>query len=150
MKVILLKDVKNVGRMHEIKEVSDGYARNFLFVNKLAEPATPVAQKALEAAKAEHEKEEHALHARLEAIARTINGMKLEFPLKADKSGAIFGAVNKESILKALRDHKLITKERVDIDLKYPIKAAGEHTVPIDLKKGVSALLTVVVVPEPR
>jgi large subunit ribosomal protein L9 len=149
MKVILLEDVRNVGRKFEVKEVSDGYARNFLFVNKLAEPATPGAMKKLEAMKVEHEKRDRELHQHLEEIARKISATKLEFELKADKSGALFGSVNKKSILKALRDHKLITKERIDIDLKHPIKEPGEHKVPLDLKKGVRAELTIVIAREP-
>ena len=150
MKVILLEDVRNVGRKFEVKEVSDGYARNFLFVNGLAESATPGALKKLEAQKVEHEKADHELHTRLTEIARKITDTKLEFELAADKTGALFGSVNKESILKALREHGLITKERVDIDLKYPIKEAGEYKVPIDLKKGVSATPTVIVKKIPR
>ncbi len=150
MKIILLEDVRNVGKKFEVKEVSDGYARNFLFVNKLAESATPGALKKLEAQKAEHEKEDHALHARLEEIARKLNGTKLEFELAGDDTGALFGSVNKESILKALREHGFITKERVDIDLKYPIKTIGEHTIPVDLKKGIAATLTIVVKKIPR
>jgi len=145
MKVILLGDVRNIGKKFEVKDVSDGYARNFLFANKLAEPATPGALKRLEAMRAEHEKEDKAMRARLEEIAAKIKSTKLEFALKADASGALFGSVNKESILKALRDHKFITTERVDIDLKYPIKSAGEHTIPLDLKKGVTADLVIVV-----
>lgn len=150
MKVILLEDIRSVGKKFEVKEVSDGYARNFLFVNKLAESATPDALKKLEARKAEHEKEDRALRMRLEEIARTLNGTKLEFELAADNTGALFGSVNKESILKALREHGFITKERVDLDLKYPIKTAGEHVVPIDLKKGITATLTIVVKKIPR
>jgi large subunit ribosomal protein L9 len=143
MKVILLEDVRNIGKKFDVKEVSDGYARNFLFVNELAEPATPGAIKKLETMKTEHEKEDKELRMHLGEIARRVNGMKIEFVLKTDKSGAVFGSVNKESILKALREHKLITKERVDIDLKYPIKEIGDHKIPLDLKKGVSATLTV-------
>ena len=145
MKVILLEDTRGVGKKYEVKEVSAGYARNFLFVNKLAEPATPGALKKLEALRAEHEKEDRELLARLAEIARKLAETKLEFELAADKSGALFGSVNKESILKALREHGLVTKERVDVDLKHPIKEAGEYRVPIDLKKGVTATLTIVV-----
>lgn len=145
MKVILLGDVRNIGKKHEVREVSDGYARNFLFVNDLAEPATPAALKKLEALAAEREKEDRALHARLTSIAKRLTDTALEFELAADKSGALFGSVNKESILKALRGHGFVTKERVDIDLKYPIKEAGEYKVPVDLKKGVTATLRVVV-----
>ncbi len=150
MKVIFLEDVRNVGKKFEVKEVSDGYARNFLFVNQLAEPATVGALKKIEAMKAAHEKEDHELRAHLETIARKFADTKLEFELAADKSGALFGSVNKESILKALREHNLVGKERVEIDLKYPIKEVGEHIVPIDLKKGVTAKLTIVVKKIPR
>ena len=58
----------------------------------------------------------------------------------------VFGSVNKETISKAMREHKLIGAERIDIDLKYPIKELGELTVPIDLKKGVTAKLGIIVV----
>ena len=146
MKVIFLGDVRNVGKKYEIKNVSDGYARNFLFPNKLAETATPEAIKKLESVKAAHNKEDNEARAHLEALARKINETKIQFELKADKSGAVFGSVNKEMILKALREHKLIGAERIDIDLKYPIKELGEFSIAIDLKKGVVAKLGVVVV----
>jgi large subunit ribosomal protein L9 len=146
MKVIFLENVRNVGKKYELKDVSDGYARNFLFPNKLAETATPAAIKNLEAMKAELEKGDKETHAKLEALAKKIGETKIQFELKADKSGAVFGSVNKESILKAMREHKLIGAERIDIDLKYPIKELGEFTVLIDLKKGVTAKLGVVVV----
>lgn len=146
MKVIFLSDVRNVGKKFEIREVSDGYARNFLVPNKLAEPATPAAIKKLEDMKAAHEKEDKELKAHLEAIARKIGETKIQFDVKVDRSGVVFGSVNKETILKALREHKLIAAERIDIDLKYPIKELGEYSVPIDLKKGVIATLGIVVV----
>ena len=144
MKVILLSDVRNVGKKHDMKDVSAGYARNFLFPNALAEPATPAALKRIEFLTAEHEKENREVRAHLEALAKKINETKIQFELKADKSGAVFGSVNKETILKALREHKLIGAERIDIDLKYPIKELGEFVVPIDLKKGVTAKLGVI------
>lgn len=145
MKVIFLNDVRNVGKKYEIKEVSDGYARNFLIPNKLAEPASPAAVKKLDTMKAAHEKEDKEAMVHLEAIARKINETKVRFEVKVDRSGAVFGSVNKETILRALREHKLIGAERVDIDLKYPIKELGEYTVPIGLKKGVTARLGIVV-----
>jgi large subunit ribosomal protein L9 len=146
MKVIFLDDVRNVGKKYDIKDVSDGYARNFLFPNKLAETASPEAIKKLESMKAAHEKEDKETLAQIEAVARKINETKIQFEVKTDKSGAVFGSVNKESILKAMREHKLIGTERIDIDLKYPIKELGEYSVAIDLRKGVVAKLGVVVV----
>ncbi len=146
MKVIFLDDVRNVGKKYDIKDVSDGYARNFLFPNKLAETASPEAIKKIESMKATHEKEDKEVLAHLESLARKINETKIQFKVKTDKSGAVFGSINKESILKALREHKLIGAERIDIELKYPIKELGEFSVPIDLKKGVMAKLGVIVV----
>jgi large subunit ribosomal protein L9 len=145
MQIILLEDVRNIGKRYEAKDVADGYARNFLFPNKLAEAATPAGLKKIEAMKAAHEKGEKELLARLHQIAAKLNETKLEFQLKADKTGAVFGSVNKEAILKALREHDFITKERVDIDLKYPIKELGEHAVEVDLKKSVKAKLKIIV-----
>jgi len=145
MKVIILEEVRGVGKKFEVKEVSNGYARNFLFPNKLAEPANPSSLKKLEAMIAEHNKNEIEYIKTLEAIARKIADMRIQFDLKKGKDGSIFGSVNKESILKALREHKLITKERVDITLDHPIKEPGLYTVPIDLKKGITVELKIVV-----
>jgi large subunit ribosomal protein L9 len=145
MKVVFLADVRNVAKKHDIKDVSDGYARNFLLPAKLAETATPAALKKIESMKAAHEKEDKEALAHLESLARKINETKIQFELKADKSGVVFGSVNKESISKALREHKLVLNERVDIDLKYPFKELGEYTVPIDLKKGVTAKLGIII-----
>src|SRR5579863_7927448 len=145
MKIILLADVRNVGRRREVKEVNDGYARNFLFPNKLAEPASASALKKIAVIKANEEKEDGALRKHLESIARKISEMKIRFQLKMGADGSVFGSVNKEAILKALREHGLVTKERVDILLDRPLKALGEYAVPLDLKKGVTAQLVVVI-----
>ncbi len=148
MKVIFLQDVRGVGRKNDTKDVSDGYARNFLLPNKLAEPATPAALKHLEETKAAHDAADAVLMKELAEAKRGIEAVILEFPLKADKSGTPFSSVNKDTLLKALRDHRLVTTERVGIELKYPIKEFGDHVVPIDLKKGVTAELKIRVVKE--
>jgi large subunit ribosomal protein L9 len=145
MKIILLEDVRNVGKKFEIKEVKDGYARNFLFPNKLAELATSTAVKKLEIQKMEYEKNELEIQKHLQSIASEIEKLTLIFPLKADKSGSAFGSVNKETISKALRDRQIITKERLEIDLDRPIKEFGEYTVQIELKKGITAKLKILV-----
>jgi len=143
MKIILLEDVKNLGKKLEVKEVSGGYARNFLFPSKLAEPVTPASLKKIEAMKIEHEKGEEELHKHLGAIANEIEAATLVFPLKTDKAGAIFGSVNKETILKALRERHIVTKERIEMELDRPIKEFGEYAIPIDLKKGITAKLKI-------
>jgi len=146
MKVIFLQDVKGLGRKYDVKNVSDGYARNFLFPKNLAEPATPAAEAKIAKMRAEHEKDETALAKRLHEIARTLSDTALQFELDADESGSIFGSVNKEAISKALREHGFVTNERVEITLDHPIKKVGEYVVPIDLKKGVEAKVKIIVI----
>jgi len=148
MKIILLQDVKDAGKKYDIKEVADGYARNFLFPNKLAEPATPSALKKLENLKSKLGKEELELKKRLEEIVRKIGDTTLEFSLKTDGKGGIFGSVTKEMILKALREHGLVTKERVDVTLDHPIKELGDHKVKVDLKKGIAVELKIRIQPQ--
>lgn len=145
MKVILNEEVRGVGKKHEVKEVRDGYARNFLFPNKLAEPANPSSLKKLEALLADLDKNEADYIKKLEEVAAKIKSMSIEFELKKGKDGSIFGSVNKEAVLKALREHHLITKERVDITLDHPIKEPGKYVIPIDLKKGIAVDLKIIV-----
>jgi large subunit ribosomal protein L9 len=145
MQVIILEEVRGVGHKYEVKEVRDGYARNFLFPNKLAEPANATSLKKLEALKANLEKHDIELKKSLEAAAHRIAEMSIQFDLKKGKDGSIFGSINKEAVLKALREHKLITTERVDITLDHPIKEPGKYTIPIDFKKGVTAELKIIV-----
>jgi large subunit ribosomal protein L9 len=148
MKVILLSDVRNIGHRGEVKEVPDGYARNFLFPNKLAEPAMPAALKKLEAQRAAAEREETELRKRLAGLARRLEGTGLQFELATGADGSVFGSINKEAILKALREHNFVSNERVEVRLDHPIKEPGEHMVELDFKKGITAKLKIVIVPK--
>ena len=147
MKVILLEDVRNIGKKYEVKDVSDGHARNFLFPNKLAKPATPDALKEVNRLKFRLGMEEMELKIHLEQLAKRINETSIEFQLKADEFGSVFGSVTKEAILKALREKRLIDGERLDIELDRPVKL-GTHKIKIDLKKGIEATLSVTVRPQ--
>ena len=147
MKVILLQDVRGIGRKHELKEVSDGYARNFLFANHLAKPGTTSALKELGAMKNKMTSDERELKKHLEELARKINGTTIVFTLKADVTGAVFGSVNKDAILKSLREQKLIGNERVEVELDHPLKEIGDHRVSVNLKKGIFANLGVTLEP---
>jgi len=144
MKVILLEDVKKIGRKFEVKNVSDGYAKNFLFPNGLADIATPDALKELEKKKSETDKESRELMKRLEELARTLKERHLEFFVKTGAHGEVFGSVTKEMLLKGLRDTGLIRTERVEIKMERPLKELGEHKVEVHLKKGITAELKVI------
>lgn len=148
MKVILLKDVKDLGKKYEVKEVSDGYARHYLIPRGLVKLATPTELKKLEEVKAQAEKEDIETKKRLEELARRISDRYIEFRLKIDDTGTVFGSVTKEMILKALREHGFVTADRVDVELDHPIKEIGDHLVTVDFKKGIKAELKVIVRPE--
>ncbi len=147
MKVILSQDIKSVGNKNDVKEVSDGYARNFLFPNNLAKAATPANLKQLERLKAHATEEEAELKKHLDELARKIKGISLQFTLKTDGAGSVFGSVTKEMILKSLRENHIVTKERVDVTLTHPLKTFGEHKIPVDLKKGIATELKIILKP---
>lgn len=144
MKVILLSDVRGLGKKNDVKNVSDGYARNFLFPNKLARAADADGLGELNV----HQKNEHETEERLKTVARLISERELEFKLKTDKKGAIFGSVTKEEILNGLRDAGLTTKDRIEIKIPKPLKEMGAHEVEAHLKKGIVAKLKIKIVPK--
>lgn len=96
MKVILLEDVKKIGNKFDVKEVSDGYARNFLIPNGLADVATAGALKELEKRKTQMEKEDHELMKRLEEISRLLKDRNLEFPVKTGANGEVLARLQKK------------------------------------------------------
>ncbi|KKW46340.1 MAG: 50S ribosomal protein L9 [Candidatus Liptonbacteria bacterium RIFCSPLOWO2_01_FULL_56_20] len=149
MKVIFLEDVRGIGKKYEVKSVADGYARNFLLPRRLAKAATEAALRELEREQARRAKEDSEVAKRLVGIAREINTHRIEFSLKAGEGGSVFGSVTKEMILKALREHRWLGKERAEVTLDHPLKTLGEHRVPVAFKKGIRAELIVVVRSQP-
>ena len=149
MKVILLGDIRGVGRRFGIKEVSEGYARNFLLPRGLAKIGDKESLRKLQIAHAIKEKEDETRKKRLQEIARTISDITLEFVLASGERGLLFGSVTKEAILKTLRDKKVIGAERVDVLLSHPLKEVGSYKITIDLKMGIEATLAVMIRPQP-
>ena len=145
MKVVLLADVRGLGKKNEIKNVSDGYAMNFLFPQKLAKKADAGAvNEAAMIQKGEKETEE-----RLKKLARGLGEKTLRFKLKTDERGSVFGSVGKEDILNALRDAGLVTKDRVEIKIPKPMKELGSNEVEVYFKKGIAAKIKVTIQPQP-
>jgi large subunit ribosomal protein L9 len=137
MQIILLQDVRGLGKKDEIKNVPDGYARNFLFARNLAIAASGAALTALQNRQAKKASEEAQTVAHLHELAKRLKNEPLEFRLKTDAKGSVFGSVTKEMIEKALRAKGWLTKERVDVKMDHPIREIGEHKFKIDLKKGI-------------
>jgi large subunit ribosomal protein L9 len=147
MKIILLDDVAAVGRRGEVRDVSDGYARNFLIPKKLALSASAGNLKNLEHIKKQQDSkaarikdDAHALQARIEALT-------YEERRQASEEGKLFGSVTSQDIVEFLDKHGVkIERRRVHLD--EPIKALGETSVPVRLHADITAQLKVSVVRE--
>ncbi|MBN2057951.1 MAG: 50S ribosomal protein L9 [Candidatus Saganbacteria bacterium] len=146
MKAILFKDVVNVGDADTLVNVSNGFARNYLFPNKLAGPATPKALAELGKRQAEKQKELEARRSEFEALAKQLSEIEVIIQADAGEEGKLFGSVTSQDI--AIEAAKLIGSEldKKKIQLSEPIKYIGAHTVPVKIFKGISAELKVKVV----
>ena len=131
MKVLLLQNVAKIGRTGEVKEVSEGYAQNFLFPKKLAELATPSRIALLEKAR---EYEESEKHLRAELLAREIKKLAdktITLTRKVNSSGSLFAGVTAEDIKAAIRNSEGILLPVEMIHVRDHLKKTGEHTAEI-------------------
>lgn len=129
MKVILLKDVKGIGRRYEEKEVSSGHAINFLIPQKLAVPSESSA--ALQA-KAQREQEEKSKQSRNEVLSQEVSKIassEIKVTLKANDKGHLFASLNAEKLSEILKSEKGISIDPSCILIKSPIKETGPHTI---------------------
>lgn len=137
MKVILLADVKGTGKKGEIKEVSDGYARNMLFKKGLAKEATAVEVNSLKIkreAEEFHRKEEQK---RLTALAAEIKGKTVVCKVKAGENGKVFGSVTSQEIAASLKERGYDVEKKM-IVLSEPVKNVGTYEVEIKLAAGIT------------
>lgn len=135
MKVILLKDVKNVGKKDEVKEVSDGYARNFLIKNKMAVAYTKGSVKVLDHQLEEKKLHEEDLKKQAEKIAEELKTTPVEFMLNTGKDGQAFGSVSSKQIAETLNKKGIIVDKR-KIHMDIPVSSIGTTRVKVDLYKG--------------
>lgn len=148
MKVILLKDIKNVGKKDEIINANDGYARNFLFPKQLAVEAT---KDNLLKLQAKNDSKAHKKELEIEEnkkIAKKIEEINLEIAVKAGENGKIFGGVTSKEISEALKKQYNIEIEKKKIILKETIKNIGMLSVDIKFGDGVVAKLKVNIIAE--
>lgn len=145
MKIILQKDVINLGDAGEVKEVADGYARNFLFPKKLAirasEGSTKMAlhQKRLADLKKEKKAKE------MKNLSSQIDGQSLEIKVKTGENDKIFGSVTSGDISNAL-SAKGFSVDKRKIDLEQPIKSLGEFKIKLRLAENVQATINLAVI----
>ena len=144
MKVIFLQDVPRVGKKHEVKEVNDGYAMNFLVPRKLAEPATAKSIAELEKRKKNIEIEREVQEDLLMKNLEEIKGRIITIKAKADEKGHLFSGIHKKEITAEMKkqNHADISEEF--IVLEKPIKEIGEHEIPISIKNKKSSFKLVI------
>ena len=147
MKVVLIKDMKSVGKKDQIVEVSDGYARNFLIPKGIAAPATGAVLnevKNREAAKAHKAAVELA---EAKETAEKLEGIVVTIKVKAGSadSGKLFGSVTAKDIGDALEKEHGLTVDRRKINLDEPIKKFGKYEIPVKLHPQVAGTVNVIV-----
>lgn len=146
MKVVLLKDIKGTGKKGEIKEVSDGHARNFLFPKGLAREATDSTIKELSHQKASHDKRKQEELEQAQALAEKLNQTVLIYKTKAGEGGKLFGSITSKDIAELLEKQTGIAFDKKKINMPTPIKVLGDSKVEMKVYHGVTAHLTVSVV----
>ncbi len=147
MKVILLQDIKNIGKKYEVKEVKDGYARNFLIPKGLVKPANKPAmkwlkiQKEIEAQKAEKELKS------IQSLASQLDGLEITIPVKVGEEKQLFESIDVQKILKALKEKGFKVKKE-QIKLEESIKELGEYPVKIYLEHNLEAEIRIILMEE--
>lgn len=147
MRVVLLKDVDGLGKKYEIKEVKNGYARNFLFPKGLAKLATKQALKWTEIQKEiETKKEEEGLK-QVQELASAIDGQELAIAVKIGEQGEIFESISVQKIYDKLKESGFAVKKN-QIVLLEPIKELGEFPIKIKFNHNLEVEIKVIVVEE--
>lgn len=148
MKIILLKDVKGVGKKYEEKEVSNGYGANFLIPRKLAVPLSGSSAAAIKALKEQDERKKVGEHEELLKTIAKISGTSISVKMKTNDKGHLYSSISKEKISELLKEKGLDINEEY-IEITEPIKETGTFEVPVSLGDGKKkGEFTLEVVPE--
>ncbi|MBQ5950984.1 MAG: 50S ribosomal protein L9 [Lachnospiraceae bacterium] len=143
MKIVLLQDVKTLGKKGDVVDVSDGYARNYVLPRKLGVEATSKNLNDLKLQKAHEEKLEALKLADAQALGRRVETGSVTVSVKAGKDGKVFGSVSTKEIARAVQEQMGLELDKKRIQLEEPIKNLGTVQVPVRLHKDVTAMLTV-------
>lgn len=147
MRVILLQNIEKLGKKYEIKEVKDGYARNFLIPKGLAKPVTKEALKWRDLQKEIEEKKAEEELKHFQKIASAIDGQEIIIPVKIGEKDQLFESITNQKIAEKLKELGFEVK-RNQIDLSKPIKELGEFPIKIKFEHNLEAEIKVIVVEE--
>lgn len=147
MKVILLQDIKKVGKKGDVIEASDGYARNFLFPRKLAQEASDVNMHILNNKKENERKQKLAELEAAQKLANELKGKEITIKAKVGESGKLFGAITSKDVAELIKQqYKIeIDKKKIVMDT---IKLAGGYEIEVKLYPEVSTKMKVIIVPQ--
>lgn len=145
MKVILLQDVKSLGKKDEICDINDGYARNFIIPKKLGIEATAKNLNNLKFKKANEEKSARNQLDKAKSFAEALNNKEIVVSMKAGESGRPFGSVSSKEISQAYKEQLNIEIDKKKIQLPEAIRSFGTHQVPIKLHPQIIGALNIVV-----
>ncbi len=143
MKVILIEDVKSLGKKGQLVDVNDGYARNFILAKKLGLEATPKNLNDLKLKKANDEKVAKEIYEEAKAFGERLKKMEVNVTIKTGEGGKIFGSISSKEIAEAAKAQLGIELDKKKMVLPSPIKVLGTTMVPIKLHPKVTSELKV-------
>lgn len=146
MKVILLEDVKSMGKKGEVKDVAEGYGRNFLLPRKLAVEATTGNLRAIENKKDVEKAKKDRVVDDAKRLAEKIHGVTVKIGAKVGDAGRLFGSITANDIAESLNQQHKVNIDKRKILVKEPIKSLGNFKIPVKIHPQVSAELQVQVV----
>ena len=148
MKVILTQDVKKLGTKGQVLEVSDGYGRNYLIPQGLAEEATKTRLKEIEEKSVKAEKKKNTEKEQAEALKSKLHGQRIKINVKTGSGDRLFGAVTAKEIAEVLEENFGVTIDKKKIEIGEPIKHLGNYPIKIKIYPSVLAEIKLIVAPE--
>lgn len=145
MKVILTETVDKLGQEGEVKEVANGYARNFLFPHGLAIPATAGALKQAEARRTHATRQQARIVTEAEKMAAQLNGLDVVLFARVGEQNRLYGSITAADVATALKEQHNVTVDRRKITLDNPVHRTGNYTATVNLGRNVTAKITATV-----
>jgi large subunit ribosomal protein L9 len=142
MRVVFMDNIKGVGQVGDVKDVADGYARNYLLPRGLAKPATDAVLRDIEAIRAKKAAVVERQRAEAEAVASRLSGVTVTLTGRANEQGTLFAAIEPAEVAAAVTAQSGVAIAAEQVKLPEHLKTVGEHPVSLELAEGVTAAVT--------